>query len=135
MVLLNKSITMENIATPVQQIQKQKIAGPGSGGADFETLLKAQLEKNAAAQRTELQFSKHARERVEQRGIQLTESLLSNLTDAVERARIKGARDIVVIDDIQAFIVNVPSNTVVTAVSEPEMKDNVFTNIDSAVII
>ena len=99
-------------------------------GANFKTMLDEQLAKNSP-----LQFSKHAQERVEQRGIELTEELLGNLNDAISKARDKGAKDIVIIDARQAFIVNVPNNVVVTTVTEKEMKENVFTNIDSAVII
>lgn len=116
-------------------------------GADFETLLKEQLEKNQAEKNqtetkpagadsnTALQFSKHARERALQRGIQLTDDLRSSLENAVDKARAKGARDVAVIDAKQVFIVNIPNNTVVTAISEPELQDSVFTNIDSAVIL
>ena len=99
-------------------------------GANFRNLLDEQLAKNSP-----LQFSKHALERVDQRGITLTEDLLSSLSKAVSRAREKGARDVVVIDTKQAFIVNVPNNTVITTINDKEMRENVFTNIDSAVII
>jgi flagellar operon protein len=99
-------------------------------GASFKTLLDEQLAKNSP-----LVFSKHAKERVEQRGISLTDDLLSNLTNAVSKARDKGAKDVVVIDTRQAFIVNIPNNMVITTITENEMKENVFTNIDSAVII
>jgi len=99
-------------------------------GATFKTLLDEQLSKNSP-----LLFSKHARERVDQRGIELTDTLLKNLGDAVSKARDKGAKDVVVIDARQAFIVNVPNNLVITTMTGSEMKENVFTNIDSAVII
>jgi len=99
-------------------------------GASFKAALDEQLSKNSP-----LQFSKHAQERVEQRGIELTEELLGNLNNAVSKARDKGARDVVVIDARQAFIVNVPNNVVITTVTDSEMRDSVFTNIDSAVII
>lgn len=82
-----------------------------------------------------LQFSRHATERVNQRGIEMSESFLDNLQSAVEKARIKGAKDVVVISDKGAFIVNVPNNTVVTTMSGNEMKENIFTNIDSAVLL
>ena len=42
--------------------------------------------------------------------------------------------DFVLVDDI-AFIVNVPSKTVVTAMDQAETNSNVFTNIDGAVIM
>ena len=41
---------------------------------------------------------------------------------------------ILLVDDI-AFIVNVPSKTVVTAMDQAETNSNVFTNIDGAVIM
>jgi len=99
-------------------------------GTSFQSILNEQLSKNSP-----LQFSKHALERVDQRGIKLTDDLLSNLSNAVNRAREKGARDVVVIDTAQAFIVNVPNNMVITTITDREMRENVFTNIDSAVII
>ena len=102
----------------------------GMPGASFKTLLEEQLSKNSP-----LQFSKHAMERVDQRGIELTDDLLNNLNNAVSRAREKGARDVVIFNTAQAFIVNVPNNTVITTITDRELKDNVFTNIDSAVII
>lgn len=100
-------------------------------GADFSTLLKKEINKN-----NPLQFSKHAKQRVEQRGIELTPDLINKLSNAVDKARDKGAKDVVIIDRTSsAFIVNVTSNVVITTLAQDEMKDNVFTNIDSAVII
>jgi flagellar operon protein len=82
-----------------------------------------------------LHFSKHATERVNQRGINVTPSFLNDLQSAVEKARLKGAKDVVIISERGAFIVNVPNNTVVTTMSGNEMKENIFTNIDSAVLL
>lgn len=105
-------------------------------GADFETLLKEQLDKNSGIDKNGgLQFSKHAKERVAQRGIELTPKLMADLNNAVDKASKKGAKDIVVFDMLNAFIVNVPNKTVVTTMSGNEMRDNVFTNIDAAVIL
>lgn len=107
--------------------------GPGQD-FKFQALLQERLLQEAGRQNG-LQFSKHASQRVEQRGIQLTEGLLDSLNLAVEKARSKGARDVVVIGDDHAFIVNVPNNVVVTTMSGSEMKENIFTNIDSAVLL
>ena len=46
----------------------------------------------------------------------------------------KGIKDSLILIDQLAFIVNVPNNTVVTAMDQTENKSNVFTNIDGAVI-
>lgn len=96
----------------------------------FEQILKTQLEENK-----ELKFSKHAQERAEQRGIEVTPSLMSELEKAVDKAKEKGAKDLAIIGQNEAFIVNVPNKIVVTTMSYLELKNNIFTNIDSAVII
>jgi flagellar operon protein len=81
-----------------------------------------------------LQFSKHALARVQRRGIELDQATLGRLSDGVGRAASKGSRDSLVLVDGTAFVVSVSNRTVITAVGSEHMKDNVFTNIDSAVI-
>ncbi len=81
-----------------------------------------------------LHFSRHALERVQRRGINLDPSTLTRLHEGVGRAAGKGSRDSVVLVDGIAFVVSVPNRTVVTAVGAQTMRENVFTNIDSAVI-
>jgi flagellar operon protein len=81
-----------------------------------------------------LQFSKHALARVERRGIELDPATLGRLSEGVGRAASKGSRDSLVLVDGTAFVVSVSNRTVITAVGSEHMKDNVFTNIDSAVI-
>ena len=65
----------------------------------------------------------------------MTPGLMQDLEASVDKASAKGARDIVIISPEQAFIVNVPSRLVITAMTTEEMKENVFTNIDGAVIL
>lgn len=102
----------------------------------FEQILRQQLgEVDKGSKISELKFSKHAEQRVNQRGIQVTENLMDDLNTAVEKARQKGVKDLAVIGKNGAFIINVTNNIVVTTISEQEMKNNIFTNIDSAVII
>ena len=98
---------------------------------DFAEILKEGIRK----EENSVQFSKHAESRIRQRGIELSEDLMKNLNQAVEKAREKGAKDTVIIGAEGAFIVNVPNNIVVTTITEQEMKNNVFTNIDSAVLM
>ena len=95
----------------------------------------AEILQNQTNKAQSVQFSKHAAQRVQQRGIEMTDSLLANLNQAVKKAQAKGAKDVVVIGESGAFIVNVPNNIVVTTMSGAEMKENIFTNIDSAVLI
>ena len=79
-------------------------------------------------------FSRHALERLQQRGIDLGQPTLGRLTDGVSRAASKGSKNSVVFVDGTAFVVSVANNTVITAVGAEHMREHVFTNIDSAVI-
>ena len=82
-----------------------------------------------------LKFSKHASIRLEQRGIQLTDRQMERLNNGTRQAGLKGIKDSLVIVDELAFIVNIPKNTVITALDSTETNSNVFTNIDGAVIM
>jgi flagellar operon protein len=83
---------------------------------------------------TPVTFSKHAVQRLERRNLAVDQTVMQRLQDGVDRAAGKGARDAVVLVDDTAFVVSVSNRTVVTAVGRDQMKDHVFTNIDSAVI-
>ena len=81
-----------------------------------------------------VEFSKHALQRLERRNLTVDATVMQRLQDGVDRAAGKGARDAVVLVDDTAFVVSVRNRTVITAVGKDQMKDHVFTNIDSAVI-
>lgn len=83
-----------------------------------------------------ISFSQHALQRMQLRGIQLTQSELAKLSDAVEKAAGKGAKEsLVLLNQNLALVVSVKNRTVITAMDGQTLKDNVFTNIDSAVIV
>lgn len=82
-----------------------------------------------------VKFSKHATKRLDERSLNLTPEQAKRLGEGIERAGEKGINDSLVLMDSMAFIVNVPSNTVVTALDSRESQDKIFTNIDGAVII
>ncbi len=82
----------------------------------------------------QLHFSRHALQRVERRGVALDAATLGRLHEGVGRAAGKGSRASVVLVDGTAFVVSVTNKTVLTAVPQEHMKEQVFTNIDSAVI-
>jgi flagellar operon protein len=79
-------------------------------------------------------FSGHALQRLERRGINIDADTSRRLGEGVDRAASKGSRTAVVLIDQNAFVVGVPARTVVTAVGRDNMREHVFTNIDSAVI-
>ena len=83
----------------------------------------------------ELKFSKHASLRLQDRNIELSDSQMDRLNAGMQKANEKGINESLVLMDQMAFIVNVKNNTVITALNEQEIKENVFTNIDGAVIV
>lgn len=104
-----------------QQAAKNTTAADGS----FERV----LQKNM------LKFSNHAAKRLEQRGIELGTRQLDEISSAVDKAAAKGSKESLILMKDMALIVSVANRTVVTAMDGNSMKDNVFTQIDSAVII
>lgn len=95
-----------------------------------EVLQKTEAQGETAADH--LRFSKHASQRLEQREIALTTEQLARLNQGADKARAKGIKESLVMVDDLAFIINVPNNTVITAVNPTDQ--GVFTNIDGAVI-
>ena len=112
--------------------QSQAQATKTSQNDGFNAVFQQRLEQTQSRQ---VAFSKHALNRVEERGIEVTDTLLERLGESVERAEAKGATNILALDQSLAFIVNVPNNRVITALSEAEMKESIFTNIDGAVFL
>ena len=114
------------------------ISGPagvgGTGSGAPATVDAARFGQLLDARRIGVQFSNHAVQRLQRRGISVEPGTLQRLDEAVGRAAGKGARDAVVFVDGTAFVVSVRNKTVITAVDRDHMRDHVFTNIDSAVI-
>jgi flagellar operon protein len=81
-----------------------------------------------------VRFSKHASVRLGDRNIELSSEQLNRLNEGAQKANAKGINESLVLVDEIAFIVNIKNNTVITAMDQSEAKENVFTNIDGAVI-
>lgn len=116
----------------IEQIRNQMPAKPA--GNKKSTDAKAVETFDSVFQDTanRVKFSKHASERLLTRNIDMSEEQRARLQDAASQAREKGMREPLVMVDNLAFIVNVKSNTVITAVNDT--KQAVFTNIDGAII-
>lgn len=103
----------------------------------FREILQQKSQENRTeniASAGSLKFSKHALGRLSDRNIELNTEQLERLNDGARKAGQKGIRDSLVIVDQLAFIVNVPNQTVVTAMDSTATDENIFTNINGAVI-
>jgi len=111
----------QNLQTKIQQYR--------GTGINFGDLLKEKVVPQ------EVKFSAHAENRIKSRGINLDKELKQKIDQAVRDVASKGGKDALIFTDKSAFIVNVASRTVITAIDSGSFKENVFTNIDSAAII
>lgn len=131
----NSFTSIEQVANQYLTQDDKKIQRQNSTGVSFEDVLRQQLAGNRIETDSTLKFSKHANMRLEQREISLSTDQSQRLEAGVQKASEKGIKESLVIVDSLAFIVNVPNQTVVTAMDQTESMDKVFTNIDGAVII
>lgn len=132
--------SIQNQFLSIEQLQDQFLKGPGkakqASSEEFRSFGDILNQKNESiSQGSEIKFSKHATNRLASRQIELDGQMVARLEDGMQRASEKGIKDSLVIMDQLAFIVNVPSNTVITAMDQAESKENIFTNIDGAVIV
>lgn len=146
---LKKLQTFEALK-PVTQPQNgilPKADATQGAGPSFKDTLEAvsqpaglqQVAKPDAAQVAKaiegIKFSNHAVERMKTRGINYGPEDLERLNQAVQKAAAKGSKDSLVLLNDSALIVSVKNNTVVTVMDKTALKENVFTNIDSTVVL
>jgi flagellar operon protein len=82
-----------------------------------------------------LKLSGHAQTRLQSRNIELDKDAWDRVMSGVEKAALKGAKESLVMVDDVALVVSIKNKTVITAVDKSMLKDNVFTNIDSAIVV
>ena len=127
--MVNKAFYLNQPIAPISQPSLPQTKKPVVNGTSFNQLLEKELTPTQ-----ELKFSRHASERLQVRDIKLNEKQINRLNNAVLQAQNKGCRESLILLDDMAFVVSIKNRTVITAVDGQNMKENVFTNIDSAVI-
>lgn len=106
----------------------------GPNAAALDALTKAPAPKTAMGPEG-IKFSNHAVERMMSRGIKFTNEDLGKLNEAVSKASAKGSKDSLILMNDSALIVSVKNKTVVTVMDKAALKENVFTNIDSTIVM
>ena len=104
---------------------------PPTAGSSFREI----LEKSGVAAGQPLKFSAHAMQRLQSRNINLTQEDMAKMNVMADKAAAKGAKQSLFMMRDVAMVVSIKNRTVITAVDQDSMKENVFTNIDSAAII
>lgn len=83
----------------------------------------------------ELKVSKHAKERLIERNITISETQWQNISEKLTEAKQKGVTDSLVVTDEAALLVSTKNNTVVTAMNKTEATSKIFTNINGTILI
>ena len=121
-----------NHFSSIRQVQETYFQNqPGISRKNSETAASFQeiLKQKSEAAGTD------ADARMADRNISLTKEQLDRLEQGTKKADEKGIRESLVIMDNLSFIVNIKNRTVITAMDQSENEENVYTNIDGAVII
>ncbi|HTD38614.1 MAG TPA: TIGR02530 family flagellar biosynthesis protein [Candidatus Limnocylindrales bacterium] len=132
--MADPKITAVNIPpqiTPAARPQGVPVQIPPTGGTFRDVLRTAQ----APAVAQPLKFSAHAQQRLESRNIRLTTDDVAKMNAMADKAAAKGAKQSLFMMRDVAMVVSITNRTVITAVDQSSMKENVFTNIDSAAVI
>lgn len=134
----NISTTQINpVSTNKLDPQKAKDLGQGPS---FKEALNSQAQNIKESQKlntgiAKLKFSNHAVDRMRARGLSYSPEQMTRIEGAIKKAADKGSRETLVLTDDSALVVSVKNNTVVTVMDKNSLKENVFTNIDSTVVI
>ncbi|MFC1809339.1 TIGR02530 family flagellar biosynthesis protein [Candidatus Omnitrophota bacterium] len=121
-------------SSQISKVPQQKKLGKQDqttqDGVSFNDLL-----TDSVAKQEKLRFSAHAQERAHMRNIRFNENQLARLGEGVEKVSNKGSREALVLVDNVAAVVNVTNKTVITLADTSSTRENVYTNIDSTVIV
>jgi flagellar operon protein len=117
---------------PAARPQGVPVQIPPTGTGSFRDVLRT---AQAPAAAPPLKFSAHAQQRLESRNIRLSTDDVAKMNAMADKAAAKGSKQSLFMMRDVAMVVSIANRTVITAVDQSSMKDNVFTNIDSAAIL
>lgn len=110
-------------------VVKKQQASQNGIKSNFDNLLKLEEHKR------NVKFSKHAVERMQIRSITLDNLEIEKIEAAIDKASKKGVKEALILMDDKAFIASIINKTIVTTVSKEQLKNNIFTNIDGAILL
>ncbi|MEJ5251831.1 MAG: TIGR02530 family flagellar biosynthesis protein [Armatimonadota bacterium] len=119
------------------EVRQISSISPSTGAAPIQRPTRDDGAFRTALQEAQssVRFSAHAQARLQSRHIQLDAEAMRRVENAVDKVAEKGSRESLLLMDDVALIVSVRNRTVITAIDKENLKENVFTNIDSAVVL
>lgn len=116
----------------VQDYTQFKLEDKSNKGSasSFKEVLNKEVDKKQS-----FVISNHAAERLRDRNISLNESDMKRINEGLNKAMEKGSSESVLLYKDLVLVASVKNRTIITAVDKESSKDNVFTNIDSVVLL
>lgn len=124
------SIQIRRLENQIINSSQKNIKNKNIKNKNFEEVLEQIKNKDE-----DIKFSKHALSRMDNRNISLSSNEMDRLKHGFDKAKEKGVKDALILMGDKAFIASIKNKTVITTVNQEQLKDNVFTNIDGAVIV
>lgn len=96
----------------------------------FNEILNKEINKQES-----FKISNHAIQRLNQRNIEFNVEDVKKINEGINKAKEKGANDCLILYKELALITSIKNRTIITALDKKSSKENVFTNIDSVVLL
>ncbi|HHY81550.1 MAG TPA: hypothetical protein GX505_02595 [Clostridiales bacterium] len=127
------SLRINSRYLPQLQETERKRPTPDTQGSQnsFQSILNREIQKSNDS----VKISGHASKRLLERNIILNENDIKVLGMAMAKADAKGAKDSLMLYKDIAFIASIKNRTLITAIDPQDSEENIFTNIDSAIIV
>lgn len=125
--VINGKLHSTHDLQPYKNTEKIEIK---SSTNSFKDILDRQINKKES-----FVISNHAAERLNQRNIILDENDMKNINDGINKAEEKDCKESLILYKDTALIASIKNRTIITAMDKDDSKGNVFTNIDSVVIL
>ena len=123
-----KNVDSTNKLNPGEASEFKNLLDTTIDNQESESAVLSQLPKG-------LNLSAHAMKRLQERNLTLDKEEFSKLQSAMDKLKLKGGQDSLVITDKAAYILDVAKNTIVTAIDKDNIAENVFTKIDSTILM
>ncbi|WP_100373199.1 TIGR02530 family flagellar biosynthesis protein [Bacillus sp. FJAT-45037] len=127
---MNKGTHISSVQSLPKPFVKKVSPQQSQPKRSFQTVLTEQLKG-----KTDLKMSKHATERMNQRGIEFDQQKWQTITDKVAEAKQKGVTESLVITNDATLLVSAKNSTVITVLDREEAKSQIFTNINGTIVI
>ncbi|WP_102271454.1 TIGR02530 family flagellar biosynthesis protein [Cytobacillus massiliigabonensis] len=119
-------------------IQSKAVINPKATSVNRELKSRGSFSvhlQNALQANSKLTVSKHAKERLLQRGIHINEARWNQIEEMVHEAKNRGVKESLVLLKDAALIVSAKNNTVITAMDREEARTQIFTNINGTILL